>query len=63
MPMGRSGGILEPWELERLPGWARGTEDNVVEGTAASKSHSEMLRLAGPEHGKCRAWCGRGGPR
>lgn len=34
-----------------------------TEATAASKSHSEMLRLAGPEHGKCRAWSGRGGPR
>ena len=31
MPMGRSGRILEPWELERLPGWERGTEDNVVD--------------------------------
>lgn len=29
-----------------------------TEATAASKSHSEMLRLAGPEHGKCRAWSG-----
>lgn len=27
--MGRSGRILEPWALERLLGWALGTEDDV----------------------------------
>ena len=52
MPMGRSGGILEPWELERLPGWARGTEDNVVDrGNSSFK-----VTFCNAEAGRPRAW-------